>query len=94
MDISDHFKSMETFNKMDRERTRKRKEEWKKQLPSKLTDQDPETGRLGGLWKVDGGVLFIESNFKGEFDPAKGQFFDSTFIDNLWETLHEGEGND
>lgn len=72
----------------DRKKRQERIEGWSK---PDLVVEDQENKVKIGLYKYDGGagVLKIEANARGEFDPYMGTFFTRELIEALYNCLME-----
>lgn len=72
---SNWFEVMTKISKRDREERRNRIQEFIKLPPQiELTIEENDYSRKIGLWRVPGGIVRIDANRYGQYDP-NDQFF-------------------
>jgi len=88
MHKSDFNKWFELFKKLSDERERDKKEnirimsEFEPDNILEIPEHSLNNVKLG-FWSSPNGVIMIEANAKGEFDPRKAKFFSKEIINSL-----------
>jgi hypothetical protein len=84
-DLDQWFKIFEKLGEQDRDNKIEGIKVLSKFKPDKILKLpvDPFYNVIIGLWKSPRGIIYIEANARGEFDPRKSRFFSQEIIDAM-----------